>query len=43
MARRRRRPQPRDVRGRYARIPRSTPPWWFVLGVVVIGLILMYL
>jgi len=28
---RRRRLQPRDVRGRYARVPRKAAPWWSVV------------
>ena len=39
MRRRARRIQPRDVRGRYARMPTKRPPLWFLLAVVVIVLL----
>lgn len=35
--------QPRDVRGRYGRIPTKRPPLWFLLAVVVIVLLIAYL
>jgi hypothetical protein len=33
---RRRRLQPRDAGGRYIRIRRPAPPWWFIVLVVAL-------
>ncbi|MEU7338673.1 hypothetical protein [Streptomyces sp. NPDC007074] len=40
---RRRRLQPRDVRGRYTRAPMQLPPWWFILIVVGLVFVAAYL
>ncbi|QKW31492.1 hypothetical protein HUT11_35610 (plasmid) [Streptomyces seoulensis] len=34
--------QPRGNHGRWTRAPKPAPPWWFVAGFVVLGLILIY-